>query len=91
MWHGINRWTCQLQGHVKAGRSQAGAARACAAGTGRGGGGWGGVEGAHTRRSTGPKAVSKPWRGWVEKKGVHLPLVAPSFLWVLVEVGAGVA
>lgn len=48
-------------------------------------------EGACARRGGGPEAISKPSSGWDEKKGVQPPLVTVSFLWALVEVGAGVA
>lgn len=41
--------------------------------------------------AVGPEAMSKPWRGWVEKKGVHPPLVTVSFLQALMEAGPGVA
>lgn len=71
MWHGINRWTCQLQGHVKAGRSQAGAARACAAGTGQGKvGGWK----EHTpAEALVPKLCPSPGEAGLRRKGSTSP------------------
>lgn len=38
----------------------------------------GGMEGACARRDGCPEAVSKPWKGWDEKKGVFSPLVTVS-------------
>ena len=51
----------------------------------------GGMEGARARRRAGPEAMPKPWKSRDEKKVVHPPLVTVSFLWALVEAGAGVA
>lgn len=49
------------------------------------------MEGAFTCRGGGPKAMSKPWKGWDKRKEVHLLMVTASFFWVLTEAGAGVA
>lgn len=48
------------------------------------------MEGACACRDGRPEAVSKPWKGWDEKKGVFPPLVTVSFLQAPVEAGAGV-
>lgn len=38
------------------------------------------MEGACTCRGGGPKAMSKPWKGWDKKKEVHPLVVTMSFL-----------
>lgn len=47
--------------------------------------------GACTCRGGGPKATSKPWKGWDKKKEVHSVVATVSFFWVVTEAEAEVA